>query len=733
MKRTKATTALGILIALALMGLAALKYNGFSEVKGGGVWYFWVTIAAAALAGLAIMYRPNFESEKFKPRIYTIWVYLVLFIAPLFMTVVVERLNDNFLWTMTNNMVWTDNWFVCLLFYLLIFGITGSVRAAVFTMSPFFLAFGVANMYVKEFKGSPLVPIDAGSVSTAMSVATRYKYDIGADIVFGVVMTVLIIAIAAPLKMPERKKWHRILVRVVPLVFVIAVAGVFYLTDIPAEYGLKPDFFNQTRGYEAKGAMREFMVNTRYMRHKAPEGYNASKVPSIIRSGAEGEVPDILETAETLYGGLGQDAGAPEQGRTGAQSGSGTASIAASPEKPDIIVVMNEAFSDLRVLGDFETTEDVMPFIDSLSENTIKGHSYVSVIGTGTSNTEYEFLTQNTMTFLPPGSNAYQLYVRNKQPGLVSTLESLGYYAETLHPYFRDNWNRPAVYDLMGFEKFTSIEDIFQGLDVGSYPSTGENFTGFNMALRKLFPDEKIMVERSVSDHYDYKKLIELYEARDKSKPYFNFNITMQNHSPYDTNGGFYKKRLELTSPKLEDGKTFTMAEKYLSYIKDSDDAFHELIDYFSKVDRPVIVLMFGDHQPNLENGFYSEVYGKPVSDWTDADRQNKYISKFVLWANYDIPEGEVDKISVNYLQTMLLQIAGLPMTDYNKYMASLYTKYPVITAQGCIDASGNFFMADDAEGQAKQDILDYAAACYNNLTDFENRDDEAFYLNATP
>ena len=142
---------------------------------------------------------------------------------------------------------------------------------------------------------------------------------------------------------------------------------------------------------------------------------------------------------------------------------------------------------------------------------------------------------------------------------------------------------------------------------------------------------------------------------------------------------------------------------------------------------------MFGDHQPNLENGFYSEVYGKPVSDWTDADRQNKYISKFVLWANYDIPEGEVDKISVNYLQTMLLQIAGLPMTDYNKYMASLYTKYPVITAQGCIDASGNFFMADDAEGQAKQDILDYAAACYNNLTDFENRDDEAFYLNATP
>ena len=36
-----------------------------------------------------------------------------------------------------------------------------------------------------------------------------------------------------------------------------------------------------------------------------------------------------------------------------------------------------------------------MPNMDALSENTIRGNVYVSVRGTGTSNTEYELLTGN--------------------------------------------------------------------------------------------------------------------------------------------------------------------------------------------------------------------------------------------------------------------------------------------------------------------------------------------------
>lgn len=77
---------------------------------------------------------------------------------------------------------------------------------------------------------------------------------------------------------------------------------------------------------------------------------------------------------------------------------------------------MNESFSDLSVVGDIETNVPYMPYIDSIQDETIQGNAYVSTIGTGTSNTEYEFLTGNTMAFLPAGSNAYQLYVKERSP-----------------------------------------------------------------------------------------------------------------------------------------------------------------------------------------------------------------------------------------------------------------------------------------------------------------------------
>ena len=50
-------------------------------------------------------------------------------------------------------------------------------------------------------------------------------------------------------------------------------------------------------------------------------------------------------------------------------------------EFPNIVVIMNEAFSDLRVLGDFETTEPVLEYWDSIQENMICCWANVSVLG----------------------------------------------------------------------------------------------------------------------------------------------------------------------------------------------------------------------------------------------------------------------------------------------------------------------------------------------------------------
>ena len=104
---------------------------------------------------------------------------------------------------------------------------------------------------------------------------------------------------------------------------------------------------------------------------------------------------------------------------------------------PNIIVVMNEAFSDLSVLGDFTTNEDYMPFLHKLQkgyENTITGNLTVSVCGGNTANSEFEFLTGHTMDFFPVGSIPYQQYIKGELPSIVNQLEKLGYLTYGLHP-----------------------------------------------------------------------------------------------------------------------------------------------------------------------------------------------------------------------------------------------------------------------------------------------------------
>ena len=730
MSVSKRALIIGILVALLAAGFTIYEHAAFFCLGSWGKALFALLLVLCGLSGAAIAIRPDPESKRFRPKLYTIWLVLVFALAPLIMVMAVERLNGNFLWELYDASYLFDNYAVAFVCYLAAFAVFGSVRLSILTLSPVFLFFGIANMYVKEFKGSPLLPMDAGSIATAAKVAGDYDYSFGFEMVVAAILTLFLMALACRLAMPARSKRTRLFLHLVPLVFVMATLGVFYGTDLPVQLGMKPDFFNQTRGYENRGAIGQFACNTRYMKNRAPAGYSAEEAEAILAAYEDSESPYILYTALERAG----NADGAAAARAYYEKATGGADSSKSDSRtPDIVIVMNESFADLQDVLPFKTNLAVMPHLDALDENTIHGNVYVSVRGTGTSNTEYELLTGNSMAFLPAGSNAYQLYLRGEQPGLVSTLTSLGYTTEAMHPYFAANWNRPAVYGDMGFGQYISIENMFD-TDFGTrYLSTGENQRDFVKAACAEWPDEQVMVGGYTSDHYDYKKLIGSYEARDTSKPWFHFNITMQNHSPYDTFYGNFERSVRVEDTSV----TYYQAENYLSRIRDSDRALGELIDYFRKADRPVIVLFFGDHQPVVEPEFYEKVSGKALGDWTDEESQELYKTPFIIWANYDIPEGTVDRISANYLHVLLMQTAGLPLTTYDKYLADLYREYPVITAQGCRDKTGRFFKADDpaqdlpnsAGPRAEESLQAYSYLTYNNLSDDTNKLEKAFYL----
>ena len=134
-----------------------------------------------------------------------------------------------------------------------------------------------------------------------------------------------------------------------------------------------------------------------------------------------------------------------------------------APErKPNIIVIMDEAFSDPAVLADFQTNEDYMPFMHSMmagADNTVSGWLNVSVLGGNTANTEFEYLTGNTMAFLPTGSIPYQQYIKAETPSMASHLASLGYKTVAMHPYKATGWDRDKVYPDLGFQEMHFLPD----------------------------------------------------------------------------------------------------------------------------------------------------------------------------------------------------------------------------------------------------------------------------------
>jgi phosphoglycerol transferase MdoB-like AlkP superfamily enzyme len=667
----------GIFIALFLALYTIVKYKFFINRDEFGLPLLLIEFGLCGLIAFISYYQ--FDTDHSTSVLRTILTFLLI---PFLMECAVEILNENMVWDilLLGNILM--NYLINLLLYLIVFAISGSLRFSTRFVSIILVSFGIANMYVKEFKGSPLLPWDLGSISTAQKVAGGYTYTIGYEIIFAITLTVLVWKLASLLMINQKNKAYRI-TRVLTGTACAAIAGSFYCTDFFTKtVGAAPDFFNQTRGYEQRGAVAEFFVNTKYLTLEQPADYDADDVESEVSEETDDSSSTILETAEK-------------------ESGSEVTSATASSNvtNPNIIVIMNESFSDLSVIGNFDTNEDYMPFIHSLkgSENCIEGNSYVSVLGTGTSNTEYEFLTGNSMAFLPYGSNAYQLYVKENQPSLVSTLEDQGYTSSAFHPYYKDNWNRENVYSDMGFDSYTGMEDM------SSYT----------------------LLRNFVSDECDFQDIESMYENRDTSKPFFLFNVTMQNHSSYDKTYPNFDQEITL---KNMDGD-YPMAEQYLSLCKKTDEAFENLIDYFKTQSQPTIILMYGDHQPFIENEFYEEVMGKRLNDLTDEEQQQRYISRFILWANYDIPEGWIDKISVNYLSTLLTETAGLKETTYNKFLDTMYEKMPVITAMGCQDWDGNWFSADDTGSPLYTDLSVYERAAYNNLMESTDRADKLFYI----
>ncbi|MBQ3817400.1 MAG: LTA synthase family protein, partial [Clostridia bacterium] len=584
------------------------------------------------------------------------------------------------------------NYIVVLIMYFLVMAFTGSIKISILVVNPVLFGFGVAHSYLMDFRGTPFLPMDFLSISTAVGVANTYAYTLTYKIMTALLIFIFLIVIAIKSKAPEFKILTKVISRTVMCTFSAVLLILFYGTNVFTDRGVKPDFWNQTRGYHNYGFVLNFFCNTKYLHMSVPSGYNPDDVDNFVS--------ENVDSAN-------KNTSAPV------------------PNAPNVICIMNESLADLGVLGTLETNEDCMPFMHSLTENTIKGNLYVPVIGAGTSNTEFEFLTGHSVAFLPSGSNAYMLYVNHPIASLVSTLEGQGYSSYALHPYFAAGWRRTAVYQNLGFNKFVSLEDIMDVSLMDQYQENGSDPNYLQQLVEEAYPGRNMLIRQYVSDSYDFKLLIDDFEQRDRTMPYFAFNVTMQNHGGYTMGCVNFDESIYATNVS----KAYNKANKYLSLVKASDNAFKELIEYFSNVNEPTVICMFGDHQPSVETAFISEVMGvNDLSNLTPEQNQARHITPFIIWANYDIEEQVIDKISSNYLSSLVLKTAGLKLTEYNKYLLKLYESVPVVDTVGYIDKDNNYYKWSDVSPYTDM-LNEYEKVQYNNIFDRENRKNEIFYL----
>ena len=536
----------------------------------------------------------------------------------------------------------------------ILYFLVGRVRTALRIELVIAMVFGLSNAYVVRFRTNPIVPWDLFSWKTAASVASNYDFKPDTRMV---VVTLLFLAGIALLQFVKKesgtiKIWKRLILAAAFCVVLTGFVGKLQDESFQTSHRLYPFLFTPAYMTKVNGIAVTFAMDLAYVTVEKPSGYQASEEQAVLEQYGEQET----ERAEEL---------------------------------PNIIAVMNESFSDLAVLGDFTVNEDYMPYLHRLQQgnaNTVTGYLNVSVCGGNTANTEFEFLTGNTMAFLPQGSIPYQQYITGELDSLPSYLASLGYQTVATHPYNASGWQRDTVYPLLGFS-----ESIFR-----------DQYWGASQ------------VRKYVSDDSCVDKIIQLYEGKEEGKPLFVFNVTMQNH-------GGYTDLYDNFTPEIQvEGVNSTAVSQYLSLIRLSDASLEKLIQYFSGVNEKTIVVFFGDHQPN--DTVAAPILAKNGISVKNMDAEQlklRYQVPYVIWANYDIGEETGKDTSANYLAADVLRYAGVAPDAYLDYLSGLKEQYPIISAMRVVTADGE---DTDAAAQ-KEGLADYQKLQYYQLFDHKEKE----------
>ncbi len=332
-------------------------------------------------------------------------------------------------------------------------------------------------------------------------------------------------------------------------------------------------------------------------------------------------------------------------------------------EKPNIIVIMSEAFFDVNQFeGVLTYSENPMEYYEKVQEESVAyGNAKVNIYGGSTHFSEFEFLSGWNSKGMNSGSCPYKEYYNEEQPSFARYLNEQGYYTLAIHPYDSFFWNRKRAYPNMGFDRFID-RSYMKYTDMCGY----------------------------ISDEALTNEIIYRYEERkemDETEPFFCFGVSIANHVAMINREEFentanhidvtYEKNIGYSERRKQ------RVKDYIGGISKTGEALYQLTSYFEKQDEPTVILFFGDHAPN---------YAIDIME-KNGKENDCYTTPYLIWSNYEIADAKKEPdINVSYLSTYLLQTIKMPLTKQNYYNIALHNRYRYETRYEISDINGQSY-----------------------------------------
>ncbi|MBQ3114836.1 MAG: LTA synthase family protein [Clostridia bacterium] len=585
--------------------------------------------------------------KKKSPVLSVLFIFIISILITLFQILMQVAEYDVFMGYFRTPLLFFFNFLPIFLALTLLYFVSNSVFISYAITSSVFYLFLVINHYKIFFRDEPFSPNDLTLARDMFGIMKNYQIEISwRVVVIGLAFLLLGVFVKLFLK-SEKARWYTrtIAVGVVVIISCLSIKYIYHNEQLYYSLTVNENTYNDVSVNNSRGFIYNFLYKTTGTYYQKPEGYLRNNIDEILDN----------------YG----------------------KEFSNSQDAPNVIAIMSEAFFDVSLAKDIEYYygKNPMTQFNTLKKNALYGSLIVPGFAGGTSSTEFEFLSGSNLSLIDKSlPTVYRTHITKNMYCIPMMFKEMGYTNIAIHPGDKWFYNRQNVYKRMGFDKFITSEDL---------------------------PKDTEKVNWYVSDAVTGDLIIEEYKNHLKENPdtpYFNFTVSIQNHGPYVWDK--IEKQPRMKPVKGMSDTTYNIINNYLNGIYDAVNMLKRVVDYTNTIDKPTVVVFFGDHLPHLDTDFlgYGQI-GYDIYGDTIEHELNKHRVPFLVLGNNAYlkdnkpsVKGNIGNISSNFLSMLMLKYMNIDLPPFFDFVDNLFAELQVITPSYFISNGQNGQLYDDKQ-----------------------------------